>query len=340
MKKKNKRKFWLWGIVAVILVGLFCFLPLPFYVESPGNTENISNFITINGKALHQKGKYQLVYVEMAPVTPLVYTVTRTKPYTDLIPKKEVTGNSNYKEYETIQKYYMQSAVDSAKYVALKRAKRPATIKYRGIYVMQVQKNSSFKGRLKVGDTVEKVDGRHYNTAAEYQKAVNSGAKGRTLKLTVNHNGKNKLLKGKTVKLPDTKSYGIGIIMSDRITVKSPVKIKADMEEIGGPSAGLMMTLQMYTQLSRKNLLKGRNVGGTGTISPDGSVGEIGGVDKKVVSCNKAGCQIFFAPTEHLPGEKSNYQVAKKTARKIHSKMKVVPVRNVSDAVNYLEKTK
>ena len=95
----------------------------------------------------------------------------------------------------------------------------------------------------------------------------------------------------------------------------------------------------MYEQLGKHNLLQGRKVGGTGTIAPDGSVGEIGGVDKKVVSCARSGCQIFFAPEEHYPGEKSNYEVAQKTAKEIHTKMKIVPVKSVDDAIAYLKKT-
>ena len=339
MRKNNKKKIF-GGILAAIVILLFMLLPLPYYVESPGGAENISHFIKVDGHRLKKRGQYQLVYVQMQRATPFTYVIHFFKPHTDVLSASEVMGtDTNYQEYSRIQKYYMDSAVANAKYVALQKSHYPARLVYQGIYVMQVQKNSSFKGRLAVGDVVEKVDGKQYTTAAGYQKAVNRGRHGRKLTLTVLHQGKEKQLTGHTVKLGDSKRYGIGIIMSDRLKVKTPVKITANMEAIGGPSAGLMMTLQMYEQLGKHNLLQGRKVGGTGTIAPDGSVGEIGGVDKKVVSCARSGCQIFFAPQEHYPGEESNYEVAQKTAKEIHTKMKIVPVKSVDDAIAYLKKT-
>ena len=50
--------------------------------------------------------------------------------------------------------------------------------------------------------------------------------------------------------------------------------------------------------------------------------------------------KIFFAPTDQPDGVKkseTNYEKAKKTAKEIHSKMKIVPVANFDDAVNYLK---
>ena len=54
---------------------------------------------------------------------------------------------------------------------------------------------------------------------------------------------------------------------------------------------------------------------------------------------------IFFAPDNPVskvvkkydPNAKSNYEEAVETAKEIHTKMKIVPVRSFNDAVNYLE---
>ena len=73
------------------------------------------------------------------------------------------------------------------------------------------------------------------------------------------------------------------------------------MGRIGGPSAGMMLTLEMYQQLTGKDLTRSRRIAGTGTISASGAVGDIGGVDKKVVAASRAGAQIFFVPDNPTP---------------------------------------
>ena len=44
-------------------------------------------------------------------------------------------------------------------------------------------------------------------------------------------------------------------------------------------------------------------IAGTGTINRDGEVGDIGGIDKKVVSAAKSGASIFFAPNNPVTKE-------------------------------------
>ena len=58
-------------------------------------------------------------------------------------------------------------------------------------------------------------------------------------------------------------------------------KVKINSHEIGGPSAGLMFTLEIYNQLVEEDLTKGREIAGTGTINEKGEVGPIGGINQK-----------------------------------------------------------
>src|SRR5699024_11578609 len=75
-----------------------------------------------------------------------------------------------------------------------------------------------------------------------------------------------------------------------------PVNIKSG--DIGGPSAGLMFSLEIYNQLTEKDITKGYNIAGTGAIDSDGNVERIGSIDKKVVAADEEGVEIFFAPNE------------------------------------------
>lgn len=87
---------------------------------------------------------------------------------------------------------------------------------------------------------------------------------------------------------------GIGVsIVTERELVVDP-KVKINSNEIGGPSAGLMFTLEIYNQLVEEDLTKGHEIAGTGTINEKGEVGPIGGINQKVVAASDAGAEVFF----------------------------------------------
>src|SRR5699024_769198 len=105
---------------------------------------------------------------------------------------------------------------------------------------------------------------------------------------------------------------------------------------IGGPSAGLMFSLEIYDQLTEEDLTKGYEIAGTGQVDYDGNVLPIGGIDKKVIAADKAECDIFFDPNEHgMPD--SNYQTAKETGEEIGTDMKIVPVDDFEEALSYID---
>ena len=83
---------------------------------------------------------------------------------------------------------------------------------------------------------------------------------------------------------------------------------------------------------------------------------EIADMEKEKIICgyhtlidwDKAGVEIFFAPDDTIsddvkkeyPEIKTNYEEAKAAAKKLNSSMKIVPVKTVQDALDYLEKMK
>ncbi|MBM9833964.1 peptidase, partial [Enterococcus faecalis] len=87
--------------------------------------------------------------------------------------------------------------------------------------------------------------------------------------------GEEKEATGKLIELESNQKAGIGISLVDRTEFTSDEEIVIDSGNIGGPSAGLMFTLEIYEQLTGDNLRKGHNIAGTGTISADGTVGRI-----------------------------------------------------------------
>lgn len=75
-----------------------------------------------------------------------------------------------------------------------------------------------------------------------------------------------------------------------------PVNIKLQLGDVGGPSGGLIFALGIYDVLTEGSLAGKTHIAGTGTITADGSVGPIGGIELKLISAKKAGAALFLAP--------------------------------------------
>ena len=107
------------------------------------------------------------------------------------------------------------------------------------------------------------------------------------------------------------------------------VKLKFKKSE-SGSSGGLMMALSIYSAISESDILKGRNIAGTGTIDINGNVGEISGVKYKIMGAAKNDIDIVFVPS-------ANYKEAIKTKKDNNYKLDIVSVDTFLDAINYLE---
>lgn len=77
-----------------------------------------------------------------------------------------------------------------------------------------------------------------------------------------------------------------------------PVKVQVHTANIGGPSAGLAMALGIIDKLSGGHLTGERTVAATGTIDPQGNVGDVGGVAEKTIAVERAGASVFFVPPQ------------------------------------------
>lgn len=107
-------------------------------------------------------------------------------------------------------------------------------------------------------------------------------------------------------------------------------RLKITAGDIGGPSAGLVFALQAVDLLTKGDLSGGLRIAATGTITVDGKVGAIGGIRQKIVIASKEGAQLFLAPAD-------NFEVAEAKAKALGTKMKVVSVRTLQEAVDHIQ---
>jgi PDZ domain-containing protein len=98
----------------------------------------------------------------------------------------------------------------------------------------------------------------------------------------------------------------LGVTIEDATHFIFPARVTINTADIGGPSAGLAMTLTLIDRLSRHSLAGHRVIAATGTIAADGAVGDVGGVAEKTVAAQRAGASIFFVPQVEVATAKSN----------------------------------
>ena len=195
---------------------------------------------------------------------------------------------------------------------------------------------------LKAGDVIKEFNGQKITQISDLEHLLNGFKLGDKVHITVKRGKELKEVETESGEFPTewlpegTKhKVGLGILQSEDITLDVNPPVKFDTQGIGGPSAGLMMTLEIFEQLTPEDLTKGYDICGTGTIDYKGNVGPIGGIKQKIVAADKAGAEIFFAPkAEHEAKD------AMAAAKDIHSDIKIVPVSTFDDAVKYLRSLK
>ena len=77
---------------------------------------------------------------------------------------------------------------------------------------------------------------------------------------------------------------------------KAPFDVEINVANVGGPSAGLMLTLGILDLVGRSDLVEGLFVAGTGTITAEGEVGPIGGIRLKTIAAQDLGADAFLVP--------------------------------------------
>src|SRR5258708_25160585 len=114
----------------------------------------------------------------------------------------------------------------------------------------------------------------------------------------------------------------IGVALRET-DVREPFPVSIALNDVGGPSAGLMFALGIYDRLTPGDLTGGHVIAGTGSIDDDGTVGPIGGIQQKLVAAKAHGATYFLVPA-------GNWDEAKKAKPK---GMKLVEVHSLEEGI-------
>ena len=196
---------------------------------------------------------------------------------------------------------------------------------------IEVVVNSIFEGVpaegiLELGDTIAALNGQPITSVEDIRTAMEGLQIGDVVGITVTRNGESIELEVPLVEHVDRPGDPmIGIGLGELTEPPFPVSIEAG--NIGGPSAGMMHTLAIIDLLTEGELTAGRVIAGTGTISIDGTVGNVGSIRQKVVGAEAAGAEYILVP-------EGQYEIALTAER---DNIEIIPVATLQDAIDFLE---
>ena len=305
-------------------------LTVPYAAEGPGPTFNTlgdvdgTPVVDVEGAPLDPTaGNLNMTTVSVRTNMTLTQALGRWAVSHDtIVPLEQVIPpDATEEQMQEQNKESFVASEASATVAAMKYLGRPTSV-----VVHDTVSGAAADGVLHAGDVITSVDGRDVSQPGEVQDTVRSHAPGDELKLSVRRDGADQDL---AVKLgqskEDAKVPQLGILMSSEPA--DGVNVSYNLNDIGGPSAGMMFSLAVIDKLSPGELNGGKFVAGTGTIDEDGKVGPIGGIAHKMEASRQAGAQLFLAPSGNCD------EVVKAKA----GDMKVASVSTLDDAVKAMQ---
>jgi PDZ domain-containing protein len=165
------------------------------------------------------------------------------------------------------------------------------------VVVKGFAEDSPSEGHLEEGDAVEAVDGRptpDLETLDEILTSIPGGTE-----VTVDYTRLGEPGSTSVTTRAATEREGSLLGISVLVQPFAPFDVDIQVEDVGGPSAGLMLTLGILDLVGEDDLTDGAVIAGTGTIDADGNVGPIGGITLKMVTARDIGADLFLVPAEN-----------------------------------------
>ncbi len=313
---KENLKFLLFLLLMILVIEV----ELPYYIEAPGGTINLTKRIDKNYNK--KNGSLNMLYVTEYKgniVTVLLSKVIKSWDLYEI--KNQQISNEDSKDIYLRNKVMLDNSIQNATFVAYKEAGKNVEIKSKENIVIATTKDNG----LAIGDivlTIDDMEVEDIKTIKDHLKELHPKDK---VTIKIKRDNKEKNI---DIILDEDKLLGIMLITNYNYETEEDVNIAFKSGE-GGSSGGLVLTLGIYSEITGIDLLKGRNIAGTGTIDINGNVGEIDGIKYKIAGAVKNKMDIVLVSPY-------NYEEAKKVIKDNHYDIKLVKVNTFKEAVDYL----
>jgi Lon-like protease len=293
------------AFVSLLLLSVTMLIPTHYVILNPGPTINTlgkdggHDLITVSGHPTYPaRGRLDLttVVVQGGPGSWLsVYDVLvgwlrrdRMVVPEDVLYPPGRTVESERKENQE----EMVSSQEAATVAALRELgiTVPTTITVKAV------DGGSPTSPLRPGDVLVSVAGTRIVDLDTLEGLLKNVKAGTPVTVTVRRDGAERALT-----VPTRSFEGRRTILGIRVdpSFNPPFDVKIRIDRVGGPSAGTMFALGIIDVLTPGDLTGGAHVAGTGTITENGEVGAIGGIQQKVVGARNAGARWFLAPADN-----------------------------------------
>lgn len=294
------------GTLLLVVVAALVLFPLPYVVQRPGPTidtlgeHDDKPVIAVSDHETYPtSGALRLTTVSVrggpgysAHLFDVVAGWWRTdsavKP-TEMVFPPDVTSEQIDEQNAAL----MASSQESATVAALEELGIAVPTVLR---VMQAVPGTGAEGLLMDGDVIVSANGVTLTSFLQLHEVLAKLKPGDTVTLGVKRHGEETSVKVVTTDGGNGEAR-LGVLMNPSFTF--PVEIKFDIQNVGGPSAGLMFALGIIDKMTPGSLTGGQVVAGTGTMDLAGVVGPIGGIQQKLYGARDAGATWFLAPREN-----------------------------------------
>lgn len=314
-------------LITMLLIIIISNIRLPYYVDAPGGIININDRIVTETKTEYE-GSLNMLYVTQYQATIPIYLMSYIINDWDLesITENQIS-NETYDEIDTRNKIMLNNSIANATYVAYKEANKQIDTKSIKHLVVATLKDDI---NIKIGDEILQINDTKIDSLNTIKKIIDAHNIGDTLKIKLNRNNKIIEVNTKISSIEGSKALGIVVMTNYEYETHPNIELKFRSSE-SGSSGGLMMSLSIYSAISGKDILKGRNIAGTGTIDIDGTVGPIDGIKYKIIGAVKNNMDIVLVPS-------GNYKEAQKVVKEKNYDIKLVEIKTFKDAIDYLSK--
>ena len=314
---KNNIKY----ILILVIVGIIANYPLPYYIEAPGGTIDITNRIDIDGGYV-SKGSLNLLYVTEYRGNVMTYLMGLVLPSFDIEKQEErQISNESAQDIYIRNRVMLENSIDNATILAYRYANKTVNITgYNNVILANYNDND-----LKIGDNIISIDNVKVSNLIDIKNELDKKEANQTITISVMRDNKEHSFK---VKLDDEKKLGIIVQTDYEYELDPEINIKFKTSE-SGSSGGLMLALSIYNAITSEDITHGLKVAGTGTIDIEGNVGEIGGVKYKIMGAVRNKMDLVFVPA-------ANYDEAMEVKKEHNYDIDIIKINTFEEALNYL----
>ena len=315
-------------IIFIIVFQAILLFPIPYVINSSGGLLEAGKRVIVED-GYESNGSFNLCYVSEIKANVSTLFMSLFNKDWDFIKVEEVKyDHETLDDAEYRSRLLLKQAQQTAIMVAFKKANKEIKINNTNFFIAYIDENVD--SNLKIGDELLKINNQEITEYNQILDIIDKHDVGDILTLTIKRDNKTLEVETKVYELDGEKRIGLLLIPIYDYELDPEVKFVNKTRE-SGSSGGLMTTLEIYNNLVKEDLTKGKKIAGTGTIDIDGNVGEISGVKYKLAGAVKENSDIFLVPS----GE--NYKEAIKEQKEHNYDIEIVEIKTFDEALEYLQ---